>query len=401
MAFDTLFKEGKRRYLESLSTHAKYLLGPLEKPKFESIRGLSPTISIEQKNASSSPRSTVGTVTELLDRYRILFARLGVLHCFQCKKKIESLSAAQIVEKLFAKKQLLLLAPLIENETGNHQAVFSFCKAEGFTRVRVNQEIFRLEEIPELKPQKKHCIDLVVDRLTLHDEIRPRLTESVETALRMGRGRLIAFDLENEKEEGYSEKNTCLDCQIDFPPLSPAAFSFNSPHGMCPECKGLGFIENPEAEPKTCATCQGTRLRQDLSQVLFHSVSLPKLSQMSLEGNLDFFQKRKPKLSVTEKRVAQELIDEIINRLSCLVDLGLPYLTLDRLAGTLSGGEFQRIHLGSQIDSELTGILYVLDEPSAGLHPRDNQMLLQLLKKLQTRGNTLVLVEHSPELMRA
>lgn len=410
LAFDTLFVEGKRRYFESLSHYARQFLGYLEKPRFEKITGLSPAIAIEKKAPSPSLRSTVGTLTELLEFYRLLYARIGELHCPNCLQKIERLSAPQIVERLLKgadQQQIILMAPLVENETGDPQVVLSFCQSEGFTRVRLNGQMLRIEEIANIPQKKKYNIELVIDRITLKDEERGRLTESVETALLMGKGRLLVVFPASDQEQFFTEKNLCLTCKLTFPILSPACFSFNSPQGMCPTCKGLGVQissekHNSESEEESpsdsllkCPACQGRRLRSEISQVLVSGQNFNQRISSSIQENLSFF--TQIKLSLTQQKIAKDLLNEIVKRLACLQELGVGYLSLDRLAGTLSGGEFQRIHLASQLGTDLSGILYILDEPCTGLHPEEKEVLFPLLKRLQARGNSIIIVEHDRE----
>jgi excinuclease ABC subunit A len=510
LAFDTLYAEGQRRYVESLSAYARQFLGQMEKPRYETLRGLSPTISIEQKAASANPRSTVGTVTEVHDYLRVLFASIGVQHCHQCGRRVGKQSAQQIVEEILKQPngtKLMVLAPVVKNRKGEHREVLSEALGRGFSRARVDGVVKGLEERFNLDKKVKHDIDLVVDRLVLKPDVRNRLTDSVETALREGKGTLILTDERGENDRVMSELNACPHCGISFPDLTPAAFSFNNPQGMCPSCSGLGtrpemdvdlIVPDPDktiregaVEPwasglhrgegwtadfveslakafkldldtpwrglskrerelvlygsqgaeftikwgeggrwkmewegithklmrsfktsqsevmrqnyqkylsdKPCPDCKGERLRPESRAVKVHGENLVALSRRTI-SDLQELLGRLP-LTPTEAQIAQELQKEIRSRLGFLVDVGLGYLTLERTASTLSGGESQRIRLASQMGSELTGVIYILDEPSIGLHQRDNGKLLRTLKRLRDLGNSVIVVEHDEETM--
>jgi excinuclease ABC subunit A len=499
LAFDTLFAEGQRRYVESLSVYARQFLGQMEKPKFDSIRGLSPTIAIEQKTASSNPRSTVGTVTEIHDHLRVLFARVGVQHCHQCGRAVGRQSAQQIVKALRALPdgtRLTLLAPVVRQRKGEHKDVMESLVAQGFVRARVDGKTLDLSEaMPALEKKTKHSVEAVIDRVALKGDVTERLTDSVESALRVGGGALIAQH--GEHEEMYSEHNACTRCNLSFDELSPQHFSFNSPLGFCPTCNGLGT--RPEMDPalivprgdlsiregavlpwagamqraegwtadqaewviktfridaespweklpkaqrdvvlwgakssrgkdweglahqllrrfqattsedmrqyylrflsdKPCPDCKGTRLRPERRAVKVHGTSLDALAAMPLSGAHAWLSGLE--LHGAEAEIASELRKETLARMGFLLDVGLGYLSLDRAAATLSGGEGQRIRLASQIGSELTGVVYILDEPSIGLHPRDNGRLLRTLERLRDLGNTVVVVEHDEETLR-
>ncbi|MBX5484098.1 MAG: excinuclease ABC subunit UvrA [Myxococcaceae bacterium] len=512
LAFDTLYAEGQRRYVESLSAYARQFLGQMEKPKYDTIRGLSPTISIEQKAASNNPRSTVGTVTEVHDYLRVLYASIGVQHCPRCDRKVGKQSAQQIVDEIMkqpAGTKLMLLAPLVQNKKGEHKELMADALKRGFTRARVDGKLKSLEEKIDLDKKSKHDIELVVDRLVLKPDLRARLTDSVETALREGKGVLIVTDETGSKasERQMSELNACLHCGLSFGDLAPSSFSFNNPLGMCQDCNGLGT--RPEMDPdlivpdgsrtiregavepwatgmargegwtadfveqlakafkidldtpwdqlsrrerdivmygsngkeftirwgeggryrmeweglvsklmrsfkttqsesmrryymkffsdKPCPTCKGERLRPESRAVKVHGKTIIELSRMTIGDALEFL--RTMPLTPTEEQIAGELLREIRSRLGFLYDVGLSYLTLDRTASTLSGGESQRIRLASQMGSELTGVIYILDEPSIGLHQRDNGKLLATLKKLRDLGNSVIVVEHDEETM--
>jgi excinuclease ABC subunit A len=519
LAFDTLYAEGQRRYVESLSSYARQFLGQMEKPKYDTIRGLSPTISIEQKAASNNPRSTVGTITEVHDYLRVLYASIGVQHCPSCGRPVGKQTAQQIVESILALPdgaRILVLAPLVQNRKGEYRELFEDVQKRGFARVRVDGQIHQLTDRLHLDKKLKHDIELVVDRLVVKEGIGARLTDSVETALREGKGTLVVADVEKEQKVGpgidpeeykkhdrfFSELNACHTCGLSFGELAPQAFSFNSPLGSCPDCQGLGtraemdpdlIIPDPSltiregaVEPwasgmergegwtfefvehlsralkidldtpwsklskrdrdvvmngteaagnggrsyriefegvvnqlyrrfkstgseamrrhymryfsdKPCQTCGGERLKPDSRAVRVHGRGIVELSRLTIKdahawlSGLD--------LKGNEAKIADELLKEIRNRLKFLLDVGLSYLTLDRPGPSLSGGESQRIRLASQMGSELTGVIYILDEPSIGLHQRDNGKLLGTLKRLRDVGNSVIVVEHDEETM--
>jgi excinuclease ABC subunit A len=519
LAFDTLYAEGQRRYVESLSSYARQFLGQMEKPKYDTIRGLSPTISIEQKAASNNPRSTVGTITEVHDYLRVLYASIGVQHCPSCGRPVGKQTAQQIVDAILGLPEgsrLLVLAPLVQNRKGEYRDLLEDLRKRGFSRVRVDGQLHSLEERLALDKKLKHDIELVVDRLVVKEGIRSRLTDSVETALKEGQGTLVAADADKEQKVGpgidpeeykrhdrfHSEHNACHACGLSFSELAPQSFSFNSPLGSCADCQGLGtraemdpdlivpdpsltiregavepwasgmergegwtfeFVEHlsrslkldldtpwsklpkpmrdvvmlgTDAVPnggrsfriefegvvnqllrrfktttsegmrrhymryfsdKPCQTCQGERLRPESRAVRIRGRGIVELSHLTIQdahawlSSLD--------LKGNEARIADELLKEIKNRLKFLLDVGLGYLTLDRPGPSLSGGESQRIRLASQMGSELTGVVYILDEPSIGLHQRDNGKLLATLKRLRDVGNSVVVVEHDEETM--
>jgi excinuclease ABC subunit A len=513
LAFDTLYAEGQRRYVESLSSYARQFLGQMDKPLYDTIRGLSPTISVDQKSSSHNPRSTVGTITEIYDYLRVLFARIGKLRCHRCGRAVSKQTPQQIVEeiaKLPDGTKFHLLAPLVRERKGEHKSLFERARRSGFTRVRVDGEIRSLEEDIELDKKKKHDVEIVVDRLIarsdLSESARARLTDSVEMALREGEGVLI-LDRGKGEDSLFSEHQACHHCGISFPDPSPQLFSFNSPQGMCPECNGLGTraemdedlmvpdpslsINDGAVKPwgviedkggwraavvrsmarhfdvdlsvpwrdlsaaqrkvilygsgseritirkgrrsfktrfeglapilmrrmketdselvqkhygqflsnKPCSACAGVRLRPEALAVTVAEKSIAQLSQSSIDEAHLFF--TTVALDGTDALIGSELLKEIVNRLRFLRDVGLGYLSLDRLAPSLSGGEAQRIRLASQIGSELTGVVYILDEPSIGLHPRDNGRLLGALRHLRDMGNTVVVVEHDRETIEA
>ncbi len=512
LAFDTIFAEGQRRYVESLSAYARQFLGQMEKPKYESIRGLSPTISIEQKTVSKNPRSTVGTITEIHDYLRVLFARLGQQHCHQCGAVVKPQSAEQIVDQVMTFEdgtKYLLLAPVIENRKGEHRELIDDIRRSGFARIRIDGKVTSLDEDFTLDKNRRNQVEIVVDRLVSRPNNRPRVTDSVETALKWGKGKLVVSVVGSDTDQLFSEHRYCDACQISFPELLPQSFSFNSPLGMCKSCNGLGtalridperVIPDPskalgggaikgfnlhmarwfkrimqtvaaehgvdldapfESLPSAhadlmlngdpvntysvkfrrgrrsfthscqwegivprmerlwrettseeariryasyftdaqCDSCGGSRLRPESRAVILDECSIVDLSSMTIFKAHDFLSNLV--LSGSMQMVAEELLKEIVGRLRFLLDVGLGYLTLDRPGPTLSGGEGQRIRLASQMGSELTGVLYILDEPSIGLHPRDNQRLIKTLEHLRNLGNTVIVVEHDAEMMEA
>ena len=520
LAFDTIFAEGQRRYVESLSAYARQFIGQMEKPRYDTIRGLSPTIAIEQKAASKNPRSTVGTITEIYDYLRVLFARVGTQYCCICGRKVGQGHAQGMVSQILALpagSKILILAPVVENRKGEHREHLVALKKQGYARVRVDGVVQDLENVQTLAKNKKHHIDVVVDRLVIQsdDAFEARLTDSVETALKLGRGQIIVHIMGREDIK-MSETRSC--CGTAYPELSPQIFSFNAPLGMCPECNGIGtllsmdpdkvvpdrtlsiregavipwknyFIKNPrypadnswgmgqlnametqwgidfdrpwkdlpeshqdlllfgsetrkmrvnwqsdkiqgeftrthegllntlmrrykntqsETQKKyytqfmtaaTCPACRGKRLRDEVLHVRIQEKSIIDVTEMTVGEAYQFVSSLA--LSGSRQIIAAELLKEIRDRLGFLKNVGLDYLSLDRSGPTLSGGESQRIRLASQVGSELTGVLYVLDEPSIGLHQRDNIKLLNTLQHLRDIGNTLIVVEHDQETMEA
>jgi excinuclease ABC subunit A len=510
LAFDTLYAEGQRRYVESLSAYARQFLGQMEKPKYDTIRGLSPTISIEQKTTGRNPRSTVGTITEISDYLRVLYARVGEQHCHKCARKVQNQTAQNIaleLSKLPEGTRLHLLVPLLTNRKGEHRELIADAKAQGYARLRVDGEMIRSEEIDILDKRKKHNVEAVIDRLVVKKDMLERLTESVEAALKTGDGMLVAaIDKKNDKI--YSEHLACTHCNISFPVLSPQAFSFNSPQGMCHECNGLGtqvafdpdllvpdhdltieegalkpvgkvheennsmgstfhrqifaHLKLPTDKPwrkltslqrekilygtgekrytinwgkhgtsnsryeglvnrlmrrfrntksegmkrwysqflanSACPACHGVRLKPESAAVRVADKTLVEISNWTIDQTCHFFVNLKLKGAAGE--IAEEVLKEICNRLNFLVSVGLSYLSLDRLGPSLSGGESQRIRLASQVGSELSGVIYILDEPSIGLHQRDNEKLLGTLIRMRDIGNTVVVVEHDEETIR-
>ena len=473
LAFDTLYAEGQRRYVESLSSYARQFLGLMEKPDVESIEGLSPAISIDQKTTSKNPRSTVGTVTEIYDYIRLLYARIGVPYCPNCGKKIEKQTIDQIVDNIMALEEgtrIQVLAPVVRGRKGEYTKQLEEFQKEGFVRVRIDGEMYELSDDITLDRKKKHDIELVVDRLVIKPEIISRLTESVEIALKHA-NQLVLIDAIGKGERLYSCNYACPDCGFSFPELTPRMFSFNNPMGACPTCTGIGYLmkmdedliipdKNKTLYDGVKAFGSSTMKKGDtMAKMYFESIGkhygidirgkkikelprsfmekilygtgdeeidfeyaspagvrrftapfegvLPTLdrrhNETKSQGMRDFYEMymtNSPCYACHGARLKPEMISDLIlkeihQRLQFLIDVGLEYLTLSRSAGTLSGGEAQRIRLATQIGSGLTGVLYILDEPSIGLHQRDNDRLLATLKKLRDLGNTLLVVEHT------
>jgi len=512
LAFDTLYAEGQRRYVESLSAYARQFLGQMDKPDVDSIEGLSPAISIDQKTTTRNPRSTVGTVTEIYDYLRLLYARVGHPHCPKCGKPISGQTAEQIVDQVLALPEgtrFTVDAPVVRGRKGEFKDLFEDLRADGFTRVRVDGEQRLLEEPIELDKQQRHTISVVIDRLIMKEGLRARLTDSLETGLRLAEG-LIEIAIVDGETHTYSEKFACPDDGISLPELAPRVFSFNSPHGACPRCTGLG--QQPEIDPdlvvpdpslsisegalvpwtvinsdfytqvinaiadryeidletpwrdlpeqqrelflhgtggdkvyvtyrnrmgrkrsymlafegivpslerryretdsayqkerieeymtlRPCPACHGARLKDTSLAVTVGGLNISQLTRLSVEAGIEFVDELQ--LTDTEAAIGARILKEIRERLTFLENVGVGYLTLERAAATLSGGEAQRIRLATQIGSSLMGVLYILDEPSIGLHQRDNARLLATLERLRALGNTVIVVEHDEETMRA
>ena len=410
LAFDTIYAEGQRRYVESLSAYARQFLEQMGKPDVDSIEGLSPAISIEQKSTSHNPRSTVGTVTEIYDYLRLLFARIGHPFCPNCGNPITPQTVQQIVDAILSfplGTKLQILAPIVRGRKGEYKKELQDAKRAGYIRVRIDGVILDLGEPITLNKQQKHTIEIVVDRLIVQDEERTsrRLADSLETALNLAGGIVGVLTGENTVTL-YSETLACIQCGISYPEVEPRIFSFNSPHGACPACDGIGYVSQsscPESmdltESDTCPLCRGTRLKQESLSVKISRQSIADITKLSIKETADFFQMLQ--LSERERFIGQRILKEIRERLEFLINVGLDYLTIDRAATTLSGGEGQRIRLATQIGSGLVGVLYILDEPSIGLHQRDNRRLLQTLLRLRDMGNTVLVVEHDAETILA
>jgi len=410
LAFDTIFAEGQRRYIESLSAYARQFLGRLDKPDVDEIEGLSPAISIDQKSHSANPRSTVATITEIYDYLRVLFARVGKPYCPRCGRPIQKMTSEEIVDVVidFSKrnnppagggKNVLILAPVVRGRKGEYyQMLYDFLNA-GFSEVRVDGELQSLRNRIELSRYKQHNIDLIVDRMPAgmnykEKDNRLRLAEAIESALKYGNNVVTIIA---DKEVSLSAKFTCPNDGFSFPEIEPRLFSFNSPYGACPACHGLG-TEDIWSE-KICPVCVGKRLREESLSVLMNDKNIATITNFSVDKAYKFFGEMVFKNRSLED-VAEVPLREIKNRLKFMIDVGLGYLTLERKAGTLSGGEAQRIRLASQIGSRLVGTLYILDEPTIGLHQRDNAKLIKTLHDLRDLGNTIIVVEHDEETIR-
>ncbi len=458
LAFNTIFAEGQRRYVESLSTYARQFLERMEKPDVDSIDGLSPALAIGQKGTTQNPRSTVGTVTEIYDYLRLLYARIGHPHCPKCGREISQQTVQQMVDavlKLPEGSRIMLLAPLVKEHQGAYEPIFDEVRRSGYVRVRVDGKIADLSDEIELDKQKKHTIEVVVDRLVIPKEIDPsfrqRATDSLETTLKLGGG-IVLVSIIGSDEILFSEHPTCVSCGISLPEIAPHTFSFNSPYGACPTCAGLGVLQTVDPEQmadqsamdtinrplrfvgvegttpswgeeiessvsvRICPDCRGTRFKPEALSVTVGGRNIAQVTQLSIEQAQRFFQELvsdtqtsidphgllvEVALTERERLIARQLLKEISARLQFLLDMGLDYLTLDRAATSLSGGEAQRIHLATQIGSGLTGVLYILDEPSVGLHQHDNARLIKTLTRLRDQGNTVLVVEHDEETMRA
>jgi len=502
LAFDTIYAEGQRRFVESLSSYARQFLEQLQKPNVEYIEGLSPAIAIEQRSAGGNPRSTVATQTEIYDYLRLLFARIGRVHCYQCGEPVERQSAQEIVQRIMAlpkESNIQVLAPLVKGRKGEYKDIFTQVQKAGFLRCRVDGVIYELPVKIKLAKYKTHNIEVVVDRLIIKPEIKKRLTDSIETALKVGKGMVIVIPLSGQTDMVFSEQYACSKCGINITEVEPRIFSFNSPYGACPDCNGLGtklefdadlvvpdknksinegaieawkrggkgyilyyrwlireladtmgfdldapfgklskdiqkaILYGTEKEVNgkpfegviphlvrlfrqtksdylkeeisrfmsslDCPLCKGARLKKESLAVTIQGKNIRQITQMSIKSCRDFFQE----ITLTEKEriIAHQVLKEIIQKLKFCINVGLDYLTLDRRSSTLSGGEAQRIRLATQVGSGLVGVLYILDEPSIGLHQKDNTKLISTLKALRDLGNTLIVVEHDEYTIRA
>ncbi len=414
LAFDTVYAEGQRRYVESLSAYARQFLEQMSRPDVDSIEGLSPAISIEQKNASQNPRSTVGTATEIYDYLRLLYARIGKPLCIRCRREISAQTIQQVVDQIVSLPpgtRLLILAPIAVKRKGEYRQNFQDLARAGFARVKVDGKLHELDQEIVLKREVPHDVDLVVDRLVVRAGIEKRLADSLEVASRYGK-EVIKVDASPGNSETkiqsmlYSQKFACVHCGLSYPEISPRLFSFNSPVGACPKCNGLGTEipnESPEQglplfiQARPCKSCNGTRLKRESLQVKISGKSIAEVCSLPVHEALEFFTGLG--LSPHEETIATRVLKEINARLNFVVQVGLDYLSLDRGSATLSGGEGQRIRLATQIGSGLAGVLYILDEPTIGLHPRDNGRLLAILKNLRDLGNTVLIVEHDRDTM--
>jgi excinuclease ABC subunit A len=407
LAFDTLFAEGQRRYIECLSAYARQYIEQMEKPEVESIQGLSPSISIDQRTISSNPRSTVGTVTEAYDYLRLLFAKLGVPHCYRCGRKVQPQTKEQILSRIGtvnAGEKVKIFASVVKGRRGEYFRLFERLRKKGFLRVRVDGQLRELDEDIVLARTKKHDIEVQIDEIQLGMDSHERLEESVDLALEMGKGNLLTLGA-GGKDVYYSLSLLCPFCEISLPELEPRSFSFNSPYGACPRCSGLGFLTqmdewgDVELSEEICPECEGSRLREETLSVklngqnIFELSSLPVSRLNGLLNSLSF--------SAAQEKIAAGIKKEIVSRLRVMEELGMPYLQLTRTTASLSGGEARRVRLAAQIGSQLRGVLYVLDEPTIGLHQRDNSRLISLLRDIKENGNSVIVVEHDEQTIRA
>lgn len=414
LAIDTLFAEGQRQYLESLSTYARQFVDQLERPDVDVIRGIQPSLCIDQKQGSLSPRSTVGTVTEIYDYLRLLMAKVAVPACHQCGQPIDRQSHKDILDsilKLPVETKLTMLAPMVIGRKGAHADVFDRIAKAGLVRAKVDGQLYELEDLPTLAIRKEHSISAVVDRMIIRPDNEERISDSIHTALRLSNGLVeihaeIRADGAAEKskdvksnspiEKFYSTRFACTNCGINLLEVEPRTFSFNRAYGACPKCEGFGTV----GEDKTiCPTCDGTRLRKESLAIKLDGESIAEITARSISDARHWFSGRQ--WTGNRVTIGAPILKEILNRLTFLEEVGLGYLTLARGAETLSGGELQRVRLATSIGAGLTGVCYVLDEPSVGLHPRDTQSLIQSLKQLQRKGNSVIVVEHDEEMMRA
>ncbi|MBU1203247.1 excinuclease ABC subunit UvrA [Patescibacteria group bacterium] len=402
LAFDTIFAEGQRRYIESLSPYARQFLGQMKPAEVDEIIGLAPSISIDQKSLSHNPRSTVGTLTEIYDYLRVLFARLGEVYCPICKTKIEKLSVDEMIDIISKKakdrgdKYITILAPVVRGRKGEYYQLLYDYLSLGYSQARVDGKLHNLHDKINLARYKKHDIDIVVDKIMLSD--RTRLYEAVESALDYGQGVItILFDSQKKKSEEMllSANWTCPKDNFSFPEIEPRLFSFNSPHGACPTCHGLGMVSWEDED--TCGDCHGLRLRPETLSIRINKVNIAEISAWSIDKAHKFFEDYFTNMPDNHRVIAEPVVVEIISRLEFLLKVGLNYLTLDRRAHTLSGGEAQRIRLSSQIGSHLSRTLYVLDEPTIGLHERDTSRLIETLRSLQSKNNSVIIVEHDEQ----
>jgi excinuclease ABC subunit A len=410
LAFDTLYAEGQRRYIESLPASNRQLLHQLDKPDVDSINGLSPAIALQQRPSNFGPRSTVGTMSEVQDFLRLLFTRVGQPFCLQCGARISIQTTEQIVDQLMvlpAGARIVLMAPIAGVRKLNSNELLREFARQGFTRVRIDKQLHELDEETHLEAGRTYQIDLVIDRLTIKKGVEKRLADSLETASRVGQ-QVVKIEVQGDtapiKELRFSQKFACAECGSSFPEIVPSLFSFNSPNGACPGCAGLGSLEQTarksKAEPDpsdfvTCKECNGARLKKESLAVRIGGKNIAQLAALPINETIQYLDALQ--FQAQERITAGKVLAEITPRLLVLAQLGLDYLTLDRSSTTLSGGELQRVRLAKQIGSKLSGVLYIFDEPSIGLHQKDNAQLLQILEELRGAGNSILIVEHDPE----
>ena len=407
LAFDTLYAEGQRRYIECLSAYARMYIDQMEKPEVESIEGISPAISIEQKTISTNPRSTVGTVTEIYDLLRLLYARVGVPHCPRCGREVSSQTAPQILRRIagsFRGEKIMILAPVVKGRKGECQKLFDRLRKKGFLRVRVNGVLCDLEGRIPLEKTKAHIVDALVDEVTVSPAAEARLKEAVDRVFTLAGDELKVLRPDGE-EVYYSLKGLCPTCHVSLPELEPRTFSFNTPYGACPSCHGLGYQtvlnewDEVELTDDVCPACRGARLKPESLAVTVAGKNISELGDLSLNRLADSL--RSAQFSSSKEKVAARILKETLERLGVLNELGMSYLQLGRTVSSLSGGEGQRVRLAAQVGARLRGVLYVLDEPTIGLHQRDNGRLISLLRVIRDEGNSVVVVEHDEQTIRA
>jgi excinuclease ABC subunit A len=405
LAIDTIYAEGQRRYVESLSAYARQFIEQLQKPDVDYIEGLSPSISIDQKTVNKSPRSTVGTITEIYDYMRVLFTRIGRPYCYNCGSAISKQESSDIINSVMSLPQgsrLQVLAPIVRDRKGEYRKELQEMRREGFIRARIDGEMMDITRDITLKKHKRHTVEIVIDRLIIKPGIDRQIKDAIETALTYSDTVVINL-IEKQRDILFSKTKVCLNCGISYPEVTPMFFSFNSKQGACPRCKGLGF-ENLEEdsveieERKYCRLCEGLRLRKEALSIKVQGINIGEFARLSVKDAIYFINNLE--LTEREKTIASRILKEVSDRLYFLDRVGLIYLTLDRSSLTLSGGESQRIRLATQLGSSLTGVLYILDEPSIGMHPRDCKKLLESLTSIRDAGNTVIVVEHDEETIR-
>ena len=405
LAIDTIYAEGQRRYVESLSAYARQFLEQLRKPDIDYIEGLSPSIAIDQKTVIRSPRSTVGTITEIYNYMRVLYTRIGKPYCYNCGSLIAKQESKEIIQAVLSLPQgtrLQVLAPIVRDRKGEYRKELQQMRREGFIRARIDGRMVDLTQDIALKKQKRHTIEIVIDRLIIKPSIDKQIKYAIETALRYAD--IVVINLiDGNRDILFSKTMACPKCGISYPDINPMFFSFNSKQGACPRCKGLGFetLEEDSTEfedQKICRLCNGLRLRKEALSIKIQDINIGELGRMSIKDALFFINNLK--LTEREQTIASRVLKEVRDRLNFLEKVGLDYLTLDRSSLTLAGGESQRIRLATQLGSSLTGVLYVLDEPTIGMHPRDTKKLLENLSSMRDAGNTIIIVEHDEETIR-
>jgi excinuclease ABC subunit A len=398
LAFDTLFAESQRQYLQSLSTYTRQFLDQMERPKLDSVRGLQPCLSIDQSQGVQSPRSTVGTITEVYDYLRLLMARVAIPSCYQCNEPILRQSSETIIESVIKSPEgtkLTVMAPLVLDRKGAHAEIFTKIEKAGLLKVRVDGELYELDAVPRLAVRKEHTIEAVVDRIIMRRDNRDRIEKAILDGLQLTSG-LVRILIDNQ-EHLYSTRFACVRCGLSLAEIEPRTFSFNSAYGACSKCEGYGAIG--ESRDRTCPVCHGSRLKPESLAIRLEGLSIAQITSQSIGELKTWIRELSP--DPERNKIARPILQEILPRLEYLDQVGLGYLTLDRPGQTLSGGELQRVRLATSVGTGLTGVCYVLDEPSIGLHTRDTERLIAILKSLQSKGNSIVVVEHDESMMRA